>query len=621
MSAGLVELLELFEYKVEDVAKGQEPKGGWPSLLRLRQDLLKSQLNPGLAKRFRSFDQRLKDLRSGAQQAEAGLEPPQAPIPENSISPTPIPPAPAAPSAKSEWGILIEEDSVPTHSAEQEVLKHLSDGVYWLRLTRDLNRATKAFNTGKREELRVVYATLQNLEHYSGQPYFATDLNLAKFQVTQQIPSLSDPLVHFDEHAGAKQLLLDLFRQAYLLPERLRLAQSETVPYVRRFIRRIVDSYGIRQAAGLKGPSSEVLKKALEDALKSGVASTQVRDLEDRLRNTANEERRASLVLDQDRKQFSQAVERICVLLSRYLPTPRGEAALPALTPKILGGQEAAYTIRQVPLEAREITVRLMPLRLRLGFAEIVLTQTDGEYLISVEGGDYPMNQPLNIPTLHAELWVVRYGDYVHMRLEDRQGNQMPMLLSEGKALAYLLWPQNHYGYLRLLRAFSSRLKGPIEYAEFGPESSTRFAEAPPDALHDFARKGLEVVRGRIGKSTEWGEVLREAAQHLGLDNLVTPLQAALYNWINQQAPQTGTTTIDSNSTTITDSPIAIKFGTTMLSVRLSGDAIYVSNADLGIRRLSDLLVWPTNEGAIILAKDGARVAHSFVEFRRATSF
>jgi hypothetical protein len=216
---------------------------------------------------------------------------------------------------------------------------------------------------------------------------------------------------------------------------------------------------------------------------------------------------------------------------------------------------------------------------------------------------------------------VVRHGDYVHLRLEDRQGNQMPVLLSEGKALAYLLWPSNHYANLRLLRAFSSRLKGPVDYAEFGPESATRYTEAPPDALHDFARKGLEVVRGRIGKSSEWGEAMREAAAHLGLESLVTPLQATLYNWINQQSPQTGTTTIDSNSTTITDSPIAIKFGTTMLSVRLSGDAIYVSNADLGIRRLQDLLVWPTNEGAIILAKDGARVAHTFVEFRRSTVY
>lgn len=65
MKAGLVELLELYEYKVDDLVAGNEPKGGMAGLTRLRQTLIQANLPGPLAKKFRDIDGRFKAHRPG----------------------------------------------------------------------------------------------------------------------------------------------------------------------------------------------------------------------------------------------------------------------------------------------------------------------------------------------------------------------------------------------------------------------------------------------------------------------------------------------------------------------------------------------------------------------------
>jgi hypothetical protein len=91
------------------------------------------------------------------------------------------------------------------------------------------------------------------------------------------------------------------------------------VPYIRRFARRILESEGSLRTSP-RGPSLEALHRALEEARRQNLSASEIRTLEERLQNAAAEERRMSLLLEEDRARFSAATERLVGLLARYLP-------------------------------------------------------------------------------------------------------------------------------------------------------------------------------------------------------------------------------------------------------------------------------------------------------------
>ncbi|HEU4741200.1 MAG TPA: hypothetical protein VFS50_06340 [Meiothermus sp.] len=597
MSEGLAELVELYEYKVDDLTAGREPKGGRASVVRLRQLLIKLAYQGPHAKRFRQVDARFRSLN----QIQRNL---------SEVFAEPTEPHPA------ELGsVFVEEEPqvVPEGpSPERQALEALTQSVYWVRLEHDLERQVKNLLMGKREELRLIYAVLQNLEAYSKTPQFAQDYNLSRFSLSQAIPAISDPLVSFDDPGVAKALLLELFKEAYSLPDRLRLPPEETVAYLRRFMRRVIESEGALRPQGAgRRTSVESLRRALEEAQRMKLPLPEIRALEERLQAVAADERRMSLVLEEDRQRFHQASERLAVLLARYLPAPRGEAAPPQVPAKILWGQDPDLRQEAIGPEDAVVTLRLLPARLSLGGLEILLSETAGEFTLSLEGSDYPLDpaEPLTIVAGGFELWAIRFGHYLHLRLEPREGAHISTLLAEGRVLAHLLRPAEHFGYLRLLRAFSTRLKGPVDYAGFGPETAQRYGEASPEALQDFARKGLEVVRGRISNGSDWQPLLEEVATQLGLERQGRALAQALSDWVGHRPP-TRDTLGGVGASTLSEAPASVRLGSVVLSLRYQEDTVHVATAGQVPRRLDDLLVWSVPEGMGVLAREGLRVAY-----------
>ena len=596
MKIGLVELLELYEYKVDDLVAGNEPKGGMAGLTRLRQILIQSNLPGPLAKKFRDIDGRFKAHRSRRQAVvEQGSTP--------------------------DLSAIVIEDEQSLVSPEQEALGRLTEALYWSYLERDLLRAAKTLNHGKRDELRMAFAILQNLEAYSKSPLFSQDYNLSRFTLAHPIPSVSDPRIQYDNLTIAKNLLLELFREAFALPSKLKLPPEETVPYIRRFARRILESEGSLRTSP-RGPSLEALHRALEEARRQNLSASEIRTLEERLQNAAAEERRMSLVIEEDRARFSAAIERLVGLLTRYLPSPMGEANWPQIPQKILGSADPTYALEAVPPDAQALTLRLMPRRLHFRKHEIAISQTGKVFSISVAGQERIIEEEaaLSLTLPDAELHVIRYKDYLHLRIGPREAASLASLLAEGRVLSYLMWPENHFAYLRLLRALSARLKGEINHAQFGPESASRYGEAPIDNLQEFVRKGLEVVRGRIEQNSQWTAYLVEIAQMLGLENYAQVLHQELAEWLGFNPPSQDTLGGDVGSTTVGDGPSTIKAGGVALSLRYHDNNIYVSAAGLAPRKLRDLLVWMVHEGGLVLAREGARVAHSSVSIRPLTA-
>lgn len=594
MSERLAELVELYEYKVDDLTAGREPKGGRASVVRLRQLLIR--LAPGgpQAKRFRQADARFRSLNQIQHNlSEVFAEPHPAEL----------------------GGVFVEEEPqlVPDGpSPERQALEALAQSVYWVRLEHDLERQVKNLLSGKREELRLVYAVLQNLEAYSKTPQFAQDYNLSRFTLSQAIPALSDPLVSFDDPGVAKALLLELFKGAYSLPERLRLPPEETVTYLRRFMRRVIESEGALRPQGAgRRTTVESLRRALEEAQRLKLPPPEIRALEERLQAVAADERRMSLVLEEDRQRFHQASERLAALLTRHLPAPRGEAAPPQVPARVLWGQDPDLRLEAISPEDAVVTLRLLPTRLNLGGLEIVLSEAAGEFTLSLEARDYPLDpaKPLTIAVGSFELWAIRFGQYLHLRLEPRGGAHISTLLAEGRVLAYLLQPAEHFAYLRLLRAFSARLKGAVDYTGFGPESAQRYGEATADALQDFARKGLEVVRARLNSGSDWLPLLEEAAAKLGLEGQGRALAQALQDWVSHRPP-TRDTLGGVGASTLSEAPATVRLGSVVLSLRYQEGAVYVAAVGQIPRRLDDLLVWSVPEGMGVLAREGLRVAY-----------
>ncbi|MER3442798.1 MAG: hypothetical protein C4333_01180 [Meiothermus sp.] len=590
MEAGLVELVDLFEYKVADLLEGRPPKGGRSSVIRLRQILLQSNLPPTLARRFRQIDAEYRSLRGQPEESPLAHEPDLD-------------------------GIVVVDE--PSHEApEQAVLEQFAEAVYWQRTAREIARQMRHFTTGKREALRLTYALLQNLESYAATPHFAQDYNLSRLEVSHPIPAYSDPLVRLEDTEVGRNLILEFVREAYTLSERLQLPSEETLPYLRRFARRVIDQGLALRYGGGKGISQEVLRRSLEEARRHNLTATQIRALEQRLREQSLEDRRLAMVMEQDRQAFAAAAERLLELLKKLLPHPKGDAQLPHLPAQIWLGLDPKLSLAAIPDDPAGLTVRLMPGSFRAWGTEFTVTQAASEFSLVVGGSEYPLSEaePLAVPWGGFELWVIRRGQYAHLRLETRGEALLSTLLAEGRVLAYLLRPDRSFAYLRLLRAFSARLKGPITYHDFTPDKATRYQKASPEALQDFARKGLEVVRARLERSGEWRPLLREVGEALGLAEEAGLMGQELEDWLSQRS-DSQTQTHSLGSTTLSDGPSSLKVGSIVLSLRQEGNAVYVSAPGAAARRLSDLLVWHLPEGSAVLAREGPCVAHTFVAF------
>jgi hypothetical protein len=590
MEAGLVELLDLFEYKVADLLEGRPPKGGRSSVVRLRQQLLQSNLPPTLARRFRQIDAEYRSLRG---QPEEHL-----------------------PAIEADFEGIVVEDEPSLDTPERAVLEQLAEAVYWQRTAREVARQMRYFNTGKREALRLTYTVLQNLESYAATPHFTQDYNLSRLEVTHPIPAYSDPLVRLEDTEVGRNLILELVREAHSLSERLQLPSEETLPYLRRFVRRVIDQGLALRYGGGKGVSPEVLRRSLEEARRHNLTSTQIRQLEQRLREQSMEDRRLAMVMEQDRQAFGAAAEKLLELLHKLLPHPKGEAQLPTLPPQIWLGLDPKLSLQEIPDDPPGLTVRLVPGSFKAWDTEFTVTQAGGEFSLVVGGSEYPLSEaePLALPWGSFELWAIRRGQYAHLRLETKGEALLSSLLAEGRVLAYLLRPDRAFAYLRLLRAFSTRLKGLTTYHDFTPDRATRYQEASPEALQDFARKGLEVVRSRMERTGDWPALLREVGMALGLEEEAELMGQELAAWLNHRS-DSQTQTHSLGSTTLSDGPSSLKVGSVVLSLRQEGEAVYVSAPGIMARRLSDLLVWHLPEGSAVLAREGPCVAHTFIPF------
>ncbi|GAB5603437.1 hypothetical protein FJNA_19630 [Thermus sp. FJN-A] len=565
----LAHLVDLYEYRVEDLLAGRTPKGGKKALLELRALLVQSRLPGPLAKRFRRADARFRALRGRPEPAPAPLD-----------LPVLIPAEPAEPT--------------PTEGAS--ALRAIALKIWRLHALRELKSRAKDLMAGRREELRLIHAFLQNYLDYREKEGFKRDFNLSRLSPTHPIPSLSDSLLDLEDVKVAEALLQEFLETALHLPQDLPLPPEETRTYIRRFLNRILEwegAYGLPPRRDLLA-----LRRALEEARRLGASAQEVARLEERLKKEAQEERRRELLLEEEKRRFRVALEKVLALLN-LLPLPQGETPWPRV-PEPGQGEEGL------------LTLRLAPGRVVLGPLTLTLSQVEGHWHLGLSGEDHPLEETLVLPWEDLEVWAVREGDLLHLRLEARSGLRLYELLAEGRVLALLLAPTQDHAYLRLLRALSSRLKGEFSPQAFGKELAEKYRQAPPEALQDFARKALELALKRLGPTDPW-PLLKEVGQAMGLQGEAQTLAEALKEYLGRRPPTRETLGGEVHFLSLSPEGQSLKAGQSVLSVRLREDAVYVGQAGEVPRRLRDLLVYRLPEGAVVLAREGQRLAYMVV--------
>ncbi|KGQ21622.1 hypothetical protein [Thermus filiformis] len=561
----LSDLVDLYEYKVEALAQGQAPKGGRVSLLRLRQTLLSARLSPQLAKRFRQADQLYRSLKPAAP------PPAEAPI------------------------LLPELEAEPPRENPDRVLRALGLEVWRIWVGKELKERAKGFLEGGREALRLLYAFLQNFQEYQKTPGFSRDFALNRFNPSLPIPSLSDPIAELDNREVAAGLLEEFLETALGLTDHLPLPPEETRTYFRRAFRKLLENEALYPVG--PRPDLKALQRALEEGRRLGLSAKELEALEARLKQAAQEERRISLLLEEDKRRFLVAAERLLGLLA-LLPAPKGEVPWPEVP---------------APGEARPglLTLPLAPGRVRLDGLDLTLSRVGEVWYLGLMGEDYTLEERMVLPMGDLEVWAVHREGLLHLRLEARESARLYELLGEGRVLAYLLYPGKDFAHLRLLRALSARLKG--EALEgFGPELAQKYRQAPPDALQDFARKGLQVVAARL-KGQDPLPLLEEVGRALGLEQEARTLGSVLGEHLRRKTPTRETLGREVGTLSLSTEPQALKVGPQVLSLRPAEEGVYVGAAGEVPRRLKDLLVYPLAQGQLVLAREGGRVAYLLV--------
>lgn len=568
MDLELAEMVELYEYKVADLVAGREPRGGLASLKRLRSQLIPLLSGSRMMRRFMQSDQQYRALEM------------KPVLPISGTGGTP-------PLQLGNWGIQTGIPSpVVAPSGEEELLRQLATDLYWMQLERSLSDQLAPLLVGNREAARLAYAALQNLQALEGSSPLMSNAALIHYQPGYLIPRVSDTLVRL-EAASLRGVIAELVREIYtaLLP----------VAPDHREVRVGLERFLLRMVQATETQTNDRRLQQVREAQDERRPEAQRRQAQD-------EARRQALLAADDRQKFMLAVQQLLDLLCRSLPNPLGPAHLPNLPQGILAAREPAHQLAAPAPDQTSVTLRLVPMRLRLAGYDLTLVGSRGTFALVVAQVEYPIDeaQARVVVLTHHELWLLPRAGYLHLHLVPRVGDALAGRLAEGRLLAYLLWPGQHYGYLRLMRALSARLKGATDLLPFSPASAERYPQAPPDALEEFVRKGLAGLLTRLRQNPSWPSMLEEAGYQLALTGYVAQLQQLLQHWlVPPPLPP------DIPLYTLAAQPLALEEGGLAFSLWMEEGVVGVRVSGHTPRRLSDLLVWSAPQGIVLFVCDG----------------
>jgi hypothetical protein len=622
-----------------DVLAKREPRGGKTSVRELRELLTNSNLNGTLLRRFRESDRRLREqtvAMSGMMQVieEKGLE-----VAIGLERPNPVPvmdaklPEFIPASAPVDFSAPMDE--------ERAALRDLSLRVWetdFIDEMRDQGRKYKSESS--RSTLRLIYALLHNLDQYALNPNFASDVNLSKFKVISAVPAANDSLISFSSMDVIEELMTSFathcvrFQTHY---PKFSLPSTETLPYLRRFALAIANDARAGEPLPQPSPTPREITNAIESARNENTSSEVKRQTLERLKTQLDaalaQEREITVAAHQERKNLLTALETLFGYLSERLPARlggRGPDAAPIT--RALHAQSADTLQEEVGAQDKLVAVRLTrPGGVTLGGLEVHWSQRPEGWVLELGGAEYPLRKDLvSIPTERLQLRAITVkgagATYVLLEVRDREGGGLWSLIALARCTAVLLEPSLKFLNLRLLRAAASWVRDRrIEASEHSQENAQVYATAPEDNLGRFARSAAEKLLERLKRFpdatverafTTAAETLNEEG---GLERaalLTKVFMAALH-------VKPGDVT-EGAEIKRAGEVIIMAYRGEPVTVRVMGRAFMIRTDNMGRvfafspggggRALEDVLSLSVPGGFVLFAREGLRVASSFVQ-------
>ncbi len=630
-------MIELYEYKVADLIAGREPLGGKQSVKTLRDSLAKLLLTGQQLRRYRETDRKLR---------------------EKSVAPKTLTQTVTGEKLDVNVGLNLDlETSMPAivpimtsnqtamanlelTDGETVVFRALSHAAWRVDFREELQSQNKRFRIEpNRSSLRLIYATLHNLEQYSEFPGFSQDLNLAKFKVISAVPNSDDPLISLGNSDVVNELLESLANHianfAQLYPK-LSMPSSETLGYLRRFAVAVANDSTAGEPPPVVSPSPREIQNAIEEVRRENLNPEAKRNMLERLQkqleHALTQERTLLGRYESDRKALQDAVEVIFGYLIDQVPERLGGRAKDRHSiQKALNAQNEDLKLEQLSSNATEVAVRLQ----RTGGTSLSgievhwHTQPEG-WAIEVGGAEYPLQSDMSIPLEGQEVRVYTKhalgAIYAFIQIRDRGGaSTLWEALKLARTVAVMLDPKEQYLNLRLARAATSWIKDRrVDLEQVSPEVAANWANAPEDRLLDFARKGATRLQDMFKRSPE---AVLERAFFASAESLAEPggtnsaqvVTKAFRELLKMpdHEPIEGLDIKTSDEALLVlyrGEPVTIRVMQRALTIRTDNlGKVYVLLPGGGGRTLEQILVHHTPGGAIIMAREGLRIALSFI--------
>ncbi|WP_291431991.1 hypothetical protein [Deinococcus sp.] len=576
----LTELTELFEYKVADVLAGRVPRGGWRSLGMLREELLQAPLEPALLRRLSEADQQYRLYQKGSRPPEAN--------PRASFNGPSIWTAPAT-----------------TETDESRAWEDLQLLAWHHRTSRLVSvQALRWQREPALAQLRVLFAVTENAERAAAN----TAQSVAVPPVDDPLMDLHDPEVVQNLAGALSKLLLSEQGRARV---RTALSAAQSAPFPRHADE---DVLAARIAAAEREPLGTQAREDLVRALRAEYPTP--RDPRERpaIREAAQQVAAflEPLIIAAPTPTLG-AVPHGSVLYARH---PAAAMRAPddgadVLVINLRGGQTARW---------RGLNVSWQPI------GKNWQIQVAGQVALlrpSRDTGDGP--QSIILPETQLRAFVS--GDYLMLRLESQAATELGTRASLGRAVSLLLDPGGEYLFLRMARAAAQLLRGaPLDLPSLQGSSARKYRDATPDALMAFARKGVESLMVRLGRTdtAQAAQVFRAASDALGVHpvlgrRLHEALHVALRSPETLSDPRAGKNldlpdTGEFLSVLMGDDPLTLQAGTRSVTLRLdykSELAVIIPGHAPMI--LQDLLVVRVPDLNLILVRHGQWLAAAAV--------
>ncbi len=477
------ELVELYEYRVADTLQERVPRGGQRSLAELREELLGAPLGSALHRRLKEADREYLAHRKSAR------------LPQQ--------PTPTAEPQTVLWDVPLDSESGESRAWQELHLLAWGDAAHaTLRAYLPIWQREPSLLT-----LRVLYTALENAER-AGQAGLSG-------QVSFPVPAVRDPLTDLD-NPQVLQVLTEAVVALLVQPHgrgrlQLALSQIHEVPFPRH-------------------PDEDVLQARVEAAGRESLAP-QARDTLIQALRTLHPAPR-----DRDPRE-RPAIREAARALARSL-----EPLLNSGPQATLGGvpQHSILYAAQpgTALEAPDDAASELVIRLP-GGEGTHWRGTDfrwqslgkqwqlqaGEQIALLRPRAEAAERGLTLELPHIRLRAFVSGEYLLLRAQSGPHEDLTRLISLGRVIAQLLDPADDYAALRLTRAAAQLLRaGRIDADSVSASSAASYAGAAPDALHNFARKGAEILCGLLVQRSTSGilQAMRDAARPLGLTGSLT---------------------------------------------------------------------------------------------------